>query len=128
MLTVWKRRSVTRAEHPAACAQFGLLPLRFEKHNFALQDVRSGALSRDRMGENEDRQSPAQYDLAINGYTNLCPPNRVGERRGTLAKVEASFLSNKTQNRSLQGCCSGRASGWVLRKWWSTWIRVRTCS
>jgi hypothetical protein len=37
-------------------------------------------------------------------------------------------FSNKTQNRSLQGCCSGRASGCVLRKWWSTWRRVRTCS
>ncbi len=49
-------------------------------------------------------------------------------RRGTLAKVGASFLSNKTQNRSLQGCCSGRASGCVLRKWWKTWRRVRTCS
>ena len=47
---------------------------------------------------------------------------------GLLAKVGASFLSNKTQNRSLQGCCSGRASGCVLRKWWSTWRRVRTCS
>lgn len=49
-------------------------------------------------------------------------------RRGTLAKVGASFLSNKTQNWSRQGCCSGRASGCVLRKWWSTWRRVRTCS
>ena len=47
---------------------------------------------------------------------------------GLLAKVGASFLSNKTQNRSLQGCCSGRASRCVLRKWWSTWRRVRTCS
>jgi hypothetical protein len=35
-------------------------------------------------------------------------------RRGTLAKVGASFLSNKTQNRSLQGCCSGRACMPVL--------------
>jgi hypothetical protein len=59
----------------------------------------------------EDRQSTPEYDLAINGYINLCPLNRVGEEQ-----TWASFLSNKTQNRSLQGCCSGRASGCVLRK------------
>jgi hypothetical protein len=51
----------------------------------------------DRMEENEDRQSTAEYDLAVNGYINLCPPNRVGEEQ-TYAiglGVGASFLSNK---------------------------------
>jgi hypothetical protein len=73
----------------------------------------------DRMEENEDGQSTAEYDLAINGYINLCPPNRVGEEQTCAIGlgVGASFLSNKTQNRSLQGCCSGRASGCVRRKW-----------
>jgi hypothetical protein len=33
------------------------------------------------MEENEDRQSTAEYDLAINGYINLCPLNRVGEEQ-----------------------------------------------
>jgi len=53
------------------------------------------------MEENEDRQSTAEYDLAINGYINLCPQMRwrgADMRRGTLAKV--GLLSSRTKLRT----------------------------
>jgi hypothetical protein len=73
----------------------------------------------DRMEENEDGQSTAEYDLAINGYINLCPPNRVGEKQTCAIGlgVGASFLSNKTQNRSLKDAVRAGPLDAFLRKW-----------
>ena len=54
------------------------------------------------MEENEDRQSTAEYDLAINGYINLCPPNRGGEERTCAVGFwrRSGLLSSRTKLRT----------------------------
>jgi hypothetical protein len=56
----------------------------------------------DRMEENEDGQSTAEYDLAINGYINLCPPNRVGEEQTCAVGLwrGSGLLSSRTKLRT----------------------------